>query len=319
MTLFSSWRKEINMKKGIHPKYQTITVTWIVNRRTREGVGMGITAFRDQLFLSFPYSDESGKKIASSEIFEFVKEAFTCNELMGDINFLYKKQGVKDFARQCGKIYAGELDALERLSSFYWAVNEKEQNQTYKIQKDDYYSKDYLLDDVKFILEESNKKQKIKLEKNKEIIVKDLASPTTIENYFTCPYKAFLSNGLKVRERDKGEIDAPKIGTLIHEIFASYAKEILSVYDKQSSDQLFEKIKTEVLKNEQFSRFLLEKETQYSIENALSACKKLCYNLYHSLCRIPLEMSDSLNGDDGQDFARGIERITVYDKHSFTH
>ena len=255
----------------------------IVNRRTREGVGMGITAFRDQLFLSFPYSDENGKKISSSEIFEFAKKAFTCNELSGDIDFLYKKQGVKDFARQCGKIYSGELDVIERLSSFYWAVNEKEQNQTYKIQKDDYYSKDYLLDDVKFILEESNRKQKIKLEKNKEIIVKDLASPTTIENYFTCPYKAFLSNGLKVKERDKGEIDAPKIGTLIHEIFASYAKEILSVYNKESSDQLFEKIKTEVLKDEQFSRFLLEKETQYSIENALSACKKLCYNLYQQL------------------------------------
>ena len=266
-----------NLKIKVEPTIK------IVNKRTRENVGMGVTAFSEHLYLSYPYSDENGKKVACNEIFEFFKKSFTYKEIDDENDFLFKKQGVKDFARACGKIYAGDFKESERLSSFYWAVKEKEKTSSIKIEKDDFYTKNYLLDDVTYILNESNKKQKIRLERNKDVIVNELASPTTIENYFTCPYKAFLSNGLKVRERETGEINAPKIGTLIHEIFASYARDILLVFNKESSDKLFEKVKLEVMQKQEFSRFLQEKETKYSLESAFLACKKLCYNLYQQL------------------------------------
>jgi ATP-dependent helicase/nuclease subunit B len=176
--------------------------------------------------------------------------------------YLTFNQGLNTFARSCGEFAEGKIDDFTYPSTFYSAVGEQ------KLDK---------------LLRRSNKEVKIRLDAGAEVMDRKTISPTRIENYYACPYKAFLSGALNLKTRAQGNVDGFSIGNVMHEIFCDYAQKIDNVTDKQSSDARFESITEKVLSRDEYKKFLSDPATDATVKRVLLECKEYCYKTYCSL------------------------------------
>ena len=233
----------------------------IVNHRVRENVALALSAFNKSLYLSYPISTEDGTKNTKSEVIKTIEELFPLKEFPMANGYLTQKQGLKTFAKDCGQFAEGKTADFIFASSFYQAVRS---------------------DLAKDLVEWANKDIVIKLENSKEILVKEQISPTTVEDYYKCPYRSFLSHGLRLKEREEGSVDVLSVGNLMHEIFSIYAKEMNKVTDLESSNALFERAKDQVVQREEYKKFLLDGRNNATVNRVLDECKKYCYKTYLS-------------------------------------
>ncbi|MBE5737032.1 MAG: hypothetical protein E7348_01375, partial [Clostridiales bacterium] len=158
----------------------------IVNHRIRENVALALCAFDKSLYLTYPVYSLDGDKNVKSEIIGTLEKLFPLGELPSANGYLTKKQGLKTFARDCGEFADGIRSDFTMASSYYQAVN------------------DQLVTDL---LNRSNKEIKTTLNSSTDILLKEQTSPTAIEDYYKCPYRAFLSHALKLKEREEGKVD----------------------------------------------------------------------------------------------------------------
>lgn len=234
----------------------------IINHRIRENVALALCAFDKSLYLSYPIADESGKTNLKSEILKTVSKLLNAKEFPTANGYLTKKQGLKTFAKDCGEFADGKINEFTLASSYYQA------------------SKNDMVDSL---LTRANKEVKEQLKSNKQVLIGKEVSPTTIEKYYSCPYNAFLSHSIKLKQREQGNVDVLSVGTLMHDIFCIYAKDIAKVSDKESSDALFESAKLKVIESGDYKKFLTDSVNSTTIDRILSECKKYCYKTYLSL------------------------------------
>ena len=245
-----------NLKVMIEPKIK------VVNHRERQNVALGVSAFSQKLFVSYPLTSRSGAKNIKGEVYSFITDNFTCQLVESFDGYLTKKQAVTTFAKTCSDYYEGlDVDFTDANA---------------------YYSLDVQQGLSKLALE-SAKNPKIYLESGSRVLIDGETSPTMIENYHKCPYMTFLSNGLRLSQEEDGEMDVLSCGNLMHEIFALYLKNVDKVSDKISSDALFELKSKEVLAKDEYKRFLENEVGASAIERAFNECKKFCYKIYCSL------------------------------------
>ena len=229
----------------------------VVNKREKESVALGISAFTDKLFISYPLTSNSGTNNAKGEVYAFIEKAFSTKTTPSIDAYFTKKQANLSFAKACSDFYEGTIDSLENASAYYYYSKDKEQ----------------LTD----LATQTTKKPKIYLEEYKQAVIKNAISPTSIEEYYRCPYKAFLSHGLRLYPLDEGKVDGLSYGNLMHEIFAKFIENISSVSDKNSCDLLFENLSKQVLQNQRYKKFLKDDANLSAIERALEECKTFCY------------------------------------------
>ncbi|MBQ3596437.1 MAG: PD-(D/E)XK nuclease family protein [Clostridia bacterium] len=262
------------VKVMIEPKVR------VINRRVKERVALGVCAFNKELYLSYPLTSSSNGKNARSEVFSFITDNFTCKQFPKTDAYYTQKQGVLSFAKACSDFYDGIISDFTEHSAFYLINGDKKLNE---------------------LLNECNKEIKVYLEKNKQAIIQNVSSPTFIESYYECPYKAFLSRGLNIKTTDDGRINAISFGNVMHEIFAGYVKAIDKVTDRKTSDELFEVCKQKVLSNPEYQRFLKDLTDAYSFNKALNECKNYCYKTYlsstHSLFKTDVRDIEVFFGD----------------------
>ncbi len=234
----------------------------IVNHRQREQVVSALSSFDERIYVSYPVCETSGKKNVKGEIFTFLDKNFTTKDFDLVDEYLTKKQGVESFAKSCSEFADGKINDFSEAASFYKAVNDEK---------------------LQFILDKANKTVKIRLDGKRDLIT-GKTSPTTIENYYKCPYYAFLSHVVGLKAREEGEIDNLSIGNLFHNVLEEYAKKLGNgkIDGKDSSNKAIEKSIQEVLSREEFKRYLEDTETYSSINRVLDECKKYCDKTYLS-------------------------------------
>jgi ATP-dependent helicase/nuclease subunit B len=98
---------------------------------------------------------------------------------------------------------------------------------------------------VKWPISEENGRQKpepvIKAETLKALLFPKgqlQGSVSAIERFFECPYKYFLSTGLKLRTKPDAKIEVNVIGTLMHKIFEHAVDEYKKDYPLMGSDEI---------------------------------------------------------------------------------
>lgn len=230
----------------------------VVNHRAREETALGLSAFTDRLVLSYPLFS-GGKKNARSEIFLYFEKAFTLFGVPETKGYLTEKQGLNTFAKEAGKFADGETSDFSLPTAYYRAVNgglaEK-------------------------VCEYANAEIKERLVSCKEVLLKDVTSPTAIEDFYRCPYRFFLRHGLRAIERRTGEMDGLSAGNLMHEILRGYLYGIKNVHDKQSSSELFKSVSEKVLARPEYASFTADEEQTEGLRRVLSECEKFCYKNY---------------------------------------
>ncbi len=289
------------IKVMIEPKIR------IVNHRTRENLALALCAFLERLYLSYPIVGIDGAKNAKSQVLTELENTFTFKSFPNENGYLTFRQGVKTFAKECGQFVERENCDFMNASAFFNAVGE---------------------DKLKHLLDNANKEMQVVLEKTDRAIIKQTLSPTTIEDYYKCPYRAFLSHSVKLKEREEGVVQAFSVGNLMHDIFSEYCVKLDEVCDEQSSSQLFNKIKEEVLKKEEYKKFLSDSVTSSAISRVLKECEKYCFNTYCTLknSSFSVETTEAQFGDgkfypavklnDGKFKIKGkIDRVDVSDNY----
>ncbi len=255
----------------------------VVNHRARENAGLALSAFSEGLYLSYPLQGISGDKTVKSEMMTCVENLFTVKPFPKRNRYSTYKQGLTAFARDTGRFVTGKIDDFTVASSFFKAVGE---------------------DSLKPLLDRANKEVKLRLENSREIMAKKYVSPTRIEEYYSCPYKTFLSKGLKLKSREEGVVDGLSVGNIIHEIFSKYMLRLSRVKDKQSSDELVSELASEILKKQDYARFLDDAVTRYSVARAIDECAKFCYKNYLAMSSSSFTVKRTEAGfGDGKDCA----------------
>ncbi len=230
----------------------------VVNHRVRENIALALSAYTDKLYITCPLVGLDGSKNAKSEVFEHIQSAFDCMDLPEEREYLTYEQGVESFAKECGLFIERQSDFV-KASSFYHAVDKERLNR---------------------LLEDANKEVQIKLNALDPSVISSNISPTFIEDYYKCPYRAFLAHKIRLKSREQGKVEAFSVGTLIHDVFAEYTKSLDKVTDRQSSDELVEKILSDILSDDEYQRFMADGVTKSTIDRVKRESKEYCYKTY---------------------------------------
>ncbi len=231
----------------------------IVNHRERENVATGAASFGEKLFVSYPIADFSGGKNVKSEALEFIERAFTVKPFPAGNGFLTEKQGLKNFAYACGKFIEGAIPDFTTGASYYAAAGTER---------------------AKKLLEHSGKELKIRLTENARALLKNVTSPTAIEDFYKCPYRSFILHGLGVKERDDGRPDALKNGNLAHEIFKAFMEKADGINETFTFKQCYEAAVAVATDNPDYAGFRSDAESEAALYALIRECEKYCKNFY---------------------------------------
>ncbi len=245
-----------NIKVMVEPKIK------IVNKRAIENTVLALSSFDRALIISYPRVDIGGTVNAPSEIIIQLRKLFTVKNYSFSDGYLTKKQGLLTFAKTCGKFVENKEHDLSKASAYY-AVNKQDPA-------------------VLAVLSATNKQFETRLDGGAST-VSDKVSPTLLEEFYTCPYRAFLSRTLSLKERDEGKITPLSVGNFAHLVFEKYLANVKKVKDLESSNSLVDEIVKEQLTSPEYVRYLQEKDMEYGVNEMVKECKHFCYKIYEEL------------------------------------
>lgn len=161
-----------------------------------------LTSASEKLYLSYPLTDNTGRGRYPSFIIEQVEEMFD-----GDLRIYSDKMGAAYYSSTLKSAYYNYVQGYNKYDEEYSSIKQVlSENDFYKNKLDflDNASKD---SDFKI-----TEKQLIE-----DIFTRRLRiSATRFENYSLCHFKFFCQNGLRIRPRNKKEINALEKGKMIH-------------------------------------------------------------------------------------------------------
>lgn len=287
-----------------------------VNMRRRELTALNICAFRKNLYLTYPVRS-GGEESGVSEIISYAQAVF-CTENGGrreklkPLNFrLIERQG-RELPYYCSE----KLPALKRLSSdippaalasVYGVLEkcgfEKEAQSAVKPPEAPFVSDGRQL-----------------------FVTYNSISPTALETYFSCPYKNFMQQGLKLKERDEGAMRPLDTGNFIHSVLQTLAPEIGSL---SSGDEVLARareISELTLNTPAYASLKDSKSGEYTASALIKEAGAVSLGMYEQLknsgfkvekcetrCEIPLGDGVRINGRiDRVDSCGDMVRIIDY-------
>jgi len=249
-----------NVKVLIEPKIS------IINKREIECVGMTMSAFKEKLFLSYPLTTEVGKSTSKSELIDYAEKVFSAKRYAFNDDVLTVNQTLLKFAKECGEYAECKTNDNALSTTFYQMVKENP-----SILKDQNLCQN--------ILDAANKEIKLTLTGGACAIRDNVVSPTAIEGFYQCPYRAFLSRTLKINEREKGEVSAQSVGNIAHRIFELFIKFIEKNPDADE-ETAFNYALENLLADEEFNRFTEDEVEKETFNRAMSESRIYCHKLF---------------------------------------
>ncbi|MBQ8394509.1 MAG: PD-(D/E)XK nuclease family protein [Clostridia bacterium] len=181
-----------------------------VNLRNRESVCLNLCTFLDKLYLSYPLGAD-GNEPTTSDVFRYIDRLFSENG--GGKLLRRKKYEPQDFAYKCsavapairqlliekGEYESKREDTRKEYSSLFTALDKLGVQE-----KDDYLKEGQSIETV---------------ENGEGLFFHDgRISPTSLEGYFSCPFRHFAERGLKLKEREETAVLAVDSGNFVHEL-----------------------------------------------------------------------------------------------------
>lgn len=249
-----------NLRVIVEPKIRT------VNRRERENAGLAAAAFSERLYMSYALTGDNGKPQVKSELFSYIGAIYAVRFLPPDVapekRYLTPEQAEKRFACDVNCYLDGATDDLSAAAGCYAAFGKASRTRADEI------------------LLASGRQIAMRLKTNGDVVLKNKKlSASLLENYFTCPYKNFLDNGLSLTERRTGEAAPLDVGNFLHAVFEAYAPLVPSLEREEDGDVRVLKIADEVLAREEFAVFTEKGAGRNLIarlkEEAVAFCRRI--------------------------------------------
>lgn len=186
-----------------------------VNLRARESVCLNLCAFTNTLHLSYPLAADGGEP-SLSDVFRYVDRLF-CAE---NGRKLPREKGFadEDFAYRC----SANAPAVRQL-----LIEKNKYENALADTRTEYSSLYAALKQKGLVAEEDFLKcsGQVSIERGEELFFHDgKVSPTSLEGYFSCPFRHFAERGLKLKEREEAAVLAVDTGNFIHELLEKTIK-----------------------------------------------------------------------------------------------
>lgn len=272
----------------------------IVNDREKENFSLALASFNDKLVLSYPIVSESGKKNFKSRLFDSLADLFNVKEYFYKDRYLTFSEGVKAFAMDVKRFADSKITDFDNASEFYHATKGNET--------------------VDGLLYRAQKTVDGKLKKVTQDMPKYISSPTAIEEFYSCPYRAFISRILRVKESENGNFSGLVVGNFLHDVMNGYLSRYSEITDENSFNKVIEEEILRVISCEEYSRHI-DGDSKNDLERVIKetkayATKTQGYLNASSFKPSKLEKSVSLKLLDGKATLYGkIDRLDECDEY----
>lgn len=260
-----------------------------VNRRSRENACFAAAAFSKELFLSYPSWQGDGAQ-EPSEIFS---DALA---LCGGRSAVADGKSIELSAERagCGKyndyLALGYLSGRAALFSFSRGVSDFKDGKTNDFSAPSAYFS-LCEDNDPCVGENGYALASAVLDKaNCETTycttgadyIKNGASATAIEGFFACPYANFLERGLKLKEREKNDMAAIDLGTMVHLVAERFVKAVKNGEVKSENEArcLAEQIFDDISSGEEYARYKLSARGKNSFMLVKKEAIRFCADTY---------------------------------------
>lgn len=178
-----------------------------VNARVRETTALNLCAFSQSLYLIYPLKS-GGEECGRSEAIDYARNIFTSGgKAIEQISVRDAAQSEERFAYFNASVQTAQRNSLLYPSGKYSAT----------------VINCYLNDGVDLTARFGGDRFK---PFDKTALYSRGISPTALETYYSCPYKAFMQQGLKLKERREGAFRPLDTGNLIHAVLEQVAEKI---------------------------------------------------------------------------------------------
>jgi ATP-dependent helicase/nuclease subunit B len=241
-----------------------------VNMRARELCGLNICAFRKELYLSYP-TRLAGEESGISEIISYA-QTLLCTPSGAPLKAIDIKRLEKS-ERALAYYCSEKLPAIKRLSSNYRA---EAVAAVYAVLCEHGFERDA---DAAI----SKPKEK-KISDGRALYVSyNSISPTALETYFTCPYRSFMQQGLKLKEREEGVIRPVDTGNFIHAVLQTLAPEVNGIEGEEKLKKRATEIAESLLSSPPYSSLCDSKSGEYTASALKSEAADVSEGMYEQL------------------------------------
>ena len=269
------------IKLVIDPKLE------IVNKRSKEDLCVTLAGFEKSLTVSYSIFNSQGEEKLPCEAIAYIERAFSdkTSSLKPIKKNIYKriikKRGTPE--QKEGLIadkYLTERVAIKNfataISDFKFSNGEDEFSSYYFAQKD----KSELVDKL---LDIANAKLTLKTQGLGELFFKDgKVSVSTVEKYFSCPFANFLSNGLKLKEDENGEVKVFEFGNLLHSVCEKFIDLLIKgvISSVEEVEILAEQLIETLLCQPEYAKYKKRAQNRKIFELLIAEAKKVLTRLY---------------------------------------
>lgn len=277
-----------------------------VNLRVRESLCLNLCAFTDGLYLSYPLSAD-GSEPSLSDVFRYVKGLFVTGD--GQELPIKKKFDEKDFPWLCSAPAPAIRQLLVKKSEFENRVGDT---------RKEYSSLYVALENLsvrerdEFLSEHGGH---VFIEGGEKLFFHNgKISPTALEEYFSCPFKNFVSRGLKLQEREENVVMAFDNGNFIHDVLQEISKKIEELSDENALRAYAKQVGLQLLTRPVYQAQADTKSGQYASENLLKEAVEVAAAVYRQLKNSEYKV-ENVEKYVASDFYHGrIDRVDVTDK-----
>ena len=240
-----------------------------VNMRRREQTALNICAFKNELYLSYPVR-LSGEESGVSEIIAYAKQAFLTPNggEMKAVNIKRLEKSDAALVYYCSE----KIPALKRLTT---SSRAETLSAVYGCLKDSGFEKEA---DAAL----AAPRQKILSDGRALFVSYNSITPTMLETYFTCPYRNFVQNGLKLQEREEGSLRPIDTGNFIHTVLQRIAPEMANLTAENVVSRA-EEIADGLLKDAPYSSLTDSKSGGYTAQALVKEAGIIASGMYEQL------------------------------------
>ncbi|MDE6558063.1 MAG: PD-(D/E)XK nuclease family protein [Clostridia bacterium] len=240
-----------------------------VNRRVREITALNFCAFSQKLYLIYPLRS-GGEECGVSEVISYARHLINIEGnpvvpvsaealSVADENFAYVCSRPAPASKRVTFYLSGDKDyGASKISAVYTHL--KERNEWADM-------------DGGAVFKGDGRKE----------LYGGSISPTALENYYSCPYKAFLKNGLKLSERREGAFRPLDSGNFIHAVLQDVAGKLNQINGadecraaaRESALNLLSKVTYAVQDDDKSAAYAAEKLVAEAEEIALGTYEQL--------------------------------------------
>ncbi len=269
-----------------------------VNRRARELTALNVCAFRKKLYLTYPLEGDGGV----SEIISYARRIFS-SPSGAPLSPLNKRK--LDRSEKAAPYYACRpLPAIRLLTG--GRARPRLASAVYGVLCDNGCAE---IADAAL----SGRDRGDKLTLGGKLYGGSI-SPTALETYFSCPYKSFMTQGLKVAEREEGAMRPLDSGNFIHGVLEGVAKRINAIDSPEELSSAAREIAERQLKLPQYSALSSGKRGEYAAKSLTEEAVKVSLGMFEQLKNSRFTVSEAekrceISLDNGLKLYGRIDRV----------